>query len=114
MPLPTHESGHSAIEGGNHPPWVGHLCHVESRGPDRRDSSPESTAAMGRFEVVKSGGPHCGTTVGVKHRRISSLACADGPSASDEGLMHSHLPRCDCSHDLCEPAHSLHPNSDIS
>jgi hypothetical protein len=23
--------------GGYHPPWVGHLCHVESRGPDRRD-----------------------------------------------------------------------------
>jgi hypothetical protein len=30
---------------------VGHLCHVESRGPDRRDTSPESTAAMGRWDT---------------------------------------------------------------
>lgn len=49
MSLSSHESGHSAVEGVNHPPWVGHLCHVESRGPDRRDSS--STAAMGRWDT---------------------------------------------------------------
>jgi hypothetical protein len=49
MSLSSHESGHSTVEGVNHPPWVGHLCHVESRGPDRRDSS--STAAMGRWDT---------------------------------------------------------------